>query len=242
MAIAGTRKAAIVLSSLPEKQAATLLAQLSSVEAGAVRGEIAALGQVGRRRREVVLREFASQTARAPRATHPPAAPVTDERSTAATPETASGGDLFRFLFTMHPDELAATLADEHPQTIAVVLTHLPADQAGKVLSTLPAELQSSVIRRIAMMEEPSEEILREVEEALRRRLYGSPIVGLGVGMTSVVKMLGAMRPTAERELLDELADADPDLFGSVRRAMFGSDVAACEAICDATIAESLSA
>ena len=46
--------------------------------------------------------------------------------------------------------------------------------------------------------------------------------------MTNVVKMLNVMVPAAERRLLGDLAQADPDLHREIRRAMFGADVAAC--------------
>jgi len=40
--------------------------------------------------------------------------------------------------------------------------------------------------------------------------------------------MLNVMEPAAERRLLGELAEADPQLVGKIRKALFGVDVAAC--------------
>ncbi len=249
MATAGVRKAAVVLSNLPEKQAAGLLGQLTAAEAAAVRGEMAGIGRLGRRRREAVLREFAARATVCATASQKQC-----ERCEAASGLTASA---FQLLHGMETEDLLALLADEHPQTVALVLSHLPAQQAAEALAAMPPELQAPLIRRIAAIDEPSAEIIRDVEDAIRRRLNGgkrgqSPFVrsraptegwsravpangdcplfpGTSIGMASVVKMLGAMRPAGERRLLGDLAQADPDLLGDIRRAMFGADVAGCE-------------
>jgi flagellar motor switch protein FliG len=217
MATAGIRKAAVVLSSLPEKQAVGLLGQMTAAEAAAVRGEMAGLDRLGPRRRQAVLQEFAAR------------ATASHDRC-----ETASGRDssAFQLLHGMETEDLLALLADEHPQTVALVLSHLPADQAAKALGAMPPEPQAPLMRRIAMMDEPSLEIIRDVEEAIRRRLNGVESAGASIGMTSVVKMLGAMRPADQRRLLGEIAQADAELLGGIRQAMFGADVAGCETAC----------
>ncbi len=115
MATAGVRKAAVVLSSLPEQQAVGLLGQMTAAEAAAVRGEMAGLDRLGRRRREAVLQEFAARAAASSRHC-----------------EAASGYNAFQLLHGMETDDLLSLLADEHPQTVALVLSHLPARQAAE--------------------------------------------------------------------------------------------------------------
>lgn len=118
-------------------------------------------------------------------------------------------------------------LADEHPQIIAIVLAHLPSHRAAAVLAEMAPEQQSSVVRRITLMQEPDDEILREVARALQLRLQGR-IHSMPRGLAFVVKVLNAMNPADERMLLGEIAQADPELSSDIRRAMFGADVAAC--------------
>ncbi len=105
----------------------------------------------------------------------------------------------------------------------------------------MPPELQVQLIGRIATIDVPDEEIIRDVEAAIERRLNGekggcSPFEQASAdsppGMTSLVKMLGAMRPADQRRLLGEIAQADVELLGGIRRAMFGADVAGCETAC----------
>ena len=210
MAIATLRKAAVFLASLPESQGAALLAKLSREEATAVSREMAAMGQVSDAEKEAVMREFAA------------AGPLKAEK---ARPAEASP---FAFLHSLDTQELLTLLGDEQPQTIALVLSRLPARQAAETLSALPAEQQALVLSRIAATEQPSGEIIQELALAIRFRLSGPVKTPIGKGLARVAKMFGAMRPAAERKLLEGIAQADPDLLNKIRRAMFGADVAAC--------------
>jgi flagellar motor switch protein FliG len=141
-------------------------------------------------------------------------------------PEQAAS---FQFLRGLGGEDLLTILADEQPQTIALVLSHLPAEQAAKAVDALDPERQAAVLGRIAAIDPPSPAIVRDVAAGLHRRLVAAgwkPRTSL----SGVVKMLSAMRPAAERKLLGEIGQADPDLLGEIRRVMFGDDVAACGA------------
>ena len=121
-------------------------------------------------------------------------------------------------------------MAGEHPQAIALVLSYLPPQQAAALLAELTPEEQFSVVCRIATMGEASPEVVRDVENGLKRRsrrAVGRPTGNRGVA--HVVRILNVMEPAAERRLLGKLAEADPQLVREIRRAMFGVDVAACE-------------
>ena len=210
MAIATLRKAAVFLASLPEPQAAALLAKLSREEAAAVSSEMAAMGQVSDEEKDAVLREFAAAGA---------------SRMANARPAEPSP---FAFLHGLDAQAVLTLLGDEHPQTIALVLSRLPARLAAETLAALPAEQQASVLSRIAATEQPSGEIVHELAIAIRHRLSGPVRIPISRGLAKVAKMFGAMRPAAERTLLEGIAQADPNLLGKIRRAMFGADVAAC--------------
>ncbi len=209
MAIAAVRKAAIFLKCLPKPQAAALLATLSRTEAAAVSAEMATIGEVSGEEEDAVIREFAAGAFRAEK-----------NRAAEASP--------FAFLHGLDAQELLTLIGDEHPQTIALVLSQLPARQAAETLAVLSAAQQASVVSRIATTEQPSREIVGELAAAIRRRLSGPVRDRVGKGLSSVAKMFGAMRPAAERKLLQGIAQADPELLRKIRLAMFGADVAAC--------------
>jgi flagellar motor switch protein FliG len=198
MATANLRKAAVFVMSLPRPQAAELLARLTPEQAAAVSAEMAQLRQLAGGEQEAVVREFVAKISASP----------------------------FQFLHGLGAEDLLALLADQLPQTIAIILSYLPAQRAAEVIDLLAPERQAAVVDRIAALEQPGPEIVRDVAAAVQRRLAGArqqPRVGL----IGVVRMLNAMRPKAERKLLGEIAQADPNLLGQIRRAMFGDDVAA---------------
>jgi flagellar motor switch protein FliG len=210
MAIAALRKAAIFLRSLPKPQVAALLAKLSCEEAATVSSKMAAIGPVSREEEDAVMREFAAAGA-----------------SSAGKDDPAEASP-FAFLHGLDAQELLTLIGDEHPQTIALVLSRLPARQAAETLAAFSAEQQASVIGRIAATEQPSHDIVHELAGAIRRRLRGPTRAPIAKGLARVTKMFAAMRPAAERKLLEGIAQADPDLLRKIRRAIFGADVAAC--------------
>jgi flagellar motor switch protein FliG len=209
MAIAARRKAAVLLKTLPQPQAAALLAKLSREEAAAVADETAAIGQIAREEEDAVICEFAAAGHLA-----------NNCHSVAASP--------FAFLHGLDAQQLLTLIGDEHPQTIALVLSQLPARQAAETLAALPPQQQASVISRIATTEQPNLEIVEEVATAIHHRLSGPVRAPIAKGLSRVARMFGAMRPAAERKLLEGIAQADPALLQKIRRAIFGADVAAC--------------
>ena len=185
MEISNLRKAAVFLRCLPEDQVAMLLKILAPDQALAVSAEMAGLVEISADEQEAMVQEFA------------------DASATKMEASRADESPPFQFLGDIGAKELLALLGNEHPQTMALVLSHLPAEQAAETLAALPPDTQASVIRRIAAMNPPSREIVHDVEQCLQCRLTEVKIREAR-GMASVVKMLGAMRPAAERRLLGD--------------------------------------
>ena len=209
MAISNLHKAAVFLLSLPKEQAADLLARLEPEQAAAVTGEMARVSEIDVAEGEAVAQEFA-----AARETG-----VADQRPVEAEP--------FEFLRDVDSLELSQLITGEHPQIIALILSYLSPQQAADVLERLPPDEQLSAVYRIAEMGEPSAEVIHDVEDALRAHLTGGNVrPAISRGVASVVRLLNMIEPVIERRLLDELAEADPELEREIRRAMFGVDIA----------------
>ena len=203
-------KAAVVLASLPKQQADELLGRLDPAEAEAVAAETAKLHEIADAEQEAAVREFVGTGA----------AGLNAYSSAPIRP--------FLFLYDLPGEILIDLLVNEHPRTIAMVLSFLPPRQAATVLAELPPDAQLSVVRRIASAVEPQREAVRDVERAMKRRLYESEGLASGNrGIARVVGMLNVLEPATERRLLAELSEADPKLVHEIRRAMFGVDVAA---------------
>jgi len=225
------RKAAVLLLSLPEEDAASLLGKLEPKQVEAVSIEIARMKRVSGDEQEAVIREFADSNpvggtesgsldlakSLVKKALGQNAGEALDNirQSIEALP--------FGFLRNVDSQNVLTYVIDEHPQTIALIMSHLPPASSAQILSGLPAERQLAVIRRIATMNQTNPEIIREVERGLERRMSSvmSQSFQNAGGVEAVAAMLNVSDRATERTILDNLSTSHPDLVDDIRRLMF---------------------
>jgi flagellar motor switch protein FliG len=226
------RKAAVLLMSLPQEEAAKVLGKLAPKEVESVSIEIAKLTNVTGEEQEGVINDFANMSpssvstsaggldvaqALLERALGKHATSALDNvrQSIEAVP--------FGFLKNVDSQNLLTFIIDEHPQTIALILCHLPPAQASDIIAGLPSERQLSVVRRIATMGQTNPEIINEVEKGLEIRIAGlmSQSFENAGGVGSVAEVLNVIDRATERSLLENLAQENPDLVEEIRRLMF---------------------
>jgi flagellar motor switch protein FliG len=232
MAQAEIRKAAILLMSLPEEQAAQLLAKLEPKQVEAVSIEIAKITGVTGEEQETVIQDFANAnpTTLSGRSGGLDLAKSLVEQAlgkgASATLESVRQSIEalpFGFLQKVDSQNLLTFIIDEHPQTIALILCHIPPQQAAAIISGLPAERQMAVIRRIATMSQTSPDIIKEVERGLEHRMASvmSQQYENAGGVPNVAGILNVIDRATERSLLENLAQEDPELVEEIRRLMF---------------------
>lgn len=234
MATASTevRKAAVLLMSLPQEDAAALMSKLDSGQVEAVSIEIAKLGVISGEEQEAVIQDFAKSnpTALTGRSGGLDLAKRLVEQALGKTAGVTLDNVRqsiealpFGFLQKVDSQNLLTFIVDEHPQTIALILSHVPPAQAADIIGGLPPERQLSVIRRIATMGQTSPEIIQEVERGLEHRMSSvmSQQFEKAGGVGSVAEILNVVDRATERTLLDNLAQEDPDLVEEIRRLMF---------------------
>jgi len=232
MAASDIRKAAVLLTSLPQQAAAQLLGKMDPKQVEAVSIEIAKLGAITGDEQESVIHDFANANPSGltggsgglgvaknllEQALGKNAAATLDNvrQSIEALP--------FGFLQKVDAQNLLTFIIDEHPQTIALVLSHIPASQASLIIKELSTDKQLSVIRRIAMMGQTSPEIIREVEEGLEHRMSSvvSQQFEKAGGVQAVAEILNVVERATERTILENLAQDNAELVEEIRRLMF---------------------
>lgn len=232
MSTAEMRKAAILLMSLPEEDAADLMGRLEPKQVEAVSIEIARMQNVGADEQCKVIEDFADSN---PNTLGGGTGGLDLAKSLVekALGKNASGtldnvrqqieALPFGFLQKIDSQNLLTFISDEHPQTIALVLSHLPPAQAADVISGLPSDSQLSVVRRVATMGQTNPEIIEEVEKGLENRMASvmSQSFENAGGAASVAEILNVTDRATERSLLENLAQEDPDLVEEIRRLMF---------------------
>ena len=132
----------------------------------------------------------------------------------------------FEFLKRADPGQIVTFIQDEHPQTISLVLAHLPAQTSAIVLSALSSEIQANVVTRIATMERTPPDVVREVERVLERKMaaifsQGFTFAG---GVKEVAEILNSIDRAAEKSIMGQLEENEPDLADEIARLMFTFD------------------
>ena len=186
----GIKKAALFLSGLDYTEADQLLSRLDGESARLIRREIMSLRthnisveETHRLDEEFLhtagwtptqsIREY--QFAMPKPATYtPPKRSAARYTAAAFVPPVLS----FDFMRNWSVNDIISAIIDEHPQTIAVVLAHLPQSKMKSVLSAFPPELQRTIKPRLDGFEMPNEQIVQEIESALKiryRRQHRTP-------------------------------------------------------------------
>jgi flagellar motor switch protein FliG len=223
--------AAVLLMSLPEEAASTLLAKLEPKQVEQVSIEIARMRAVSGEEQEKVILQFAQTSPSAgggggglevaksllqkALGSGANAALDTVRQSIEAMP--------FSFLRNVDRQNILTYIIEEHPQTIALVMSHLPPSFGAEILAGLPEERRLEVVRRIATMGQTNPEIIREVEKGLERRMSSvmSQSFENAGGVEAVAEMLNVADRATERALLDKLQEESPELVEEIRRLMF---------------------
>ncbi|PUB14671.1 flagellar motor switch protein FliG [Paenisporosarcina sp. OV554] len=129
----------------------------------------------------------------------------------------------FDFARKSDPKQLLNILQHEHPQTIALVLSYLDSKQSSQILSQLPPEKQAEVVRRIALMESTSPEVIHQVEQILKRKLSatGAQDYTATGGVEAIVKVLSNVDRGTEKAILSQLELDTPELVAEIKKRMF---------------------
>ena len=225
-------RAAVLLTTLPEEEAASVMGRLDPKQVELVSIEIARLKSITADDQEQVILQFAESN---PGSAGALAGGLDRAKSLVQMAMGKDAGDTldnirhsieavpFAFLRQIDSQNILTYIIDEHPQTIALILSHLPPNDSAAILAGLPPERQLTVVQRIAGMEQTSPEIIQEVERGLERRMSSvmSQSFENAGGVGAVAEMLNVSDRSTERTLLENLAQDDPDLVEEIRRLMF---------------------
>lgn len=226
------RKAAVLLTSLPEEEAAKIMSRLDPKQVELVSIEIARLGGLSGEEQERVINEFADANPAAfgARAGGLDLAKSLVQKAlgdnAASTLENVRQSIEMRpfgFLKKVDPQNILTFIIDEHPQTIALIMSHLPPAFGAEIMKGLPPERQLSVVRRIAKMGQTNPEVIQEVERGLEIRMSSvmSQSFEHAGGVPSVAEILNVSDRGTERALMEQLSAEDPELVEEIRRLMF---------------------
>jgi len=175
--ISGPEKAAILLMSLGEEQAAKLFGQMDDEEIKEISQVMAGLGTVSSNIVERLFVEFSEQVSSTGSlvgsldSTERLLTKVLGEDRVQDIMEEIrgpAGRTMWDKLANVNEQVLANYLKNEYPQTVAVILGKIQQGHAAKVLATLPENFAMEVVMRMLRMEAVNKDIEKDVERVLR--------------------------------------------------------------------------
>ena len=126
----------------------------------------------------------------------------------------------------MDPRAIADLVRNEHPQIIAIVLSHLDSDQAAETLKMLPERARSDVLLRIATLDGIPPNALNELNEIMERQFSGNQNLkssSIG-GIKVAANILNFMDSGQDQTILGTINQIDADLGARIQDLMFVFD------------------
>ncbi|QSX80066.1 flagellar motor switch protein FliG [Agrilutibacter solisilvae] len=234
--MSGVQRAAIVLLSLGEAQAAEVLKHMGAKE---VQKLGVAMTSVGGVTRDVVAHVFDDfvDTLAQPGVSGSAADEYVRAVLTQALGEERASSLIDRILMGrntsgldslkwMEPRAIAELVRNEHPQIIAIVMAHLDSDQAAEVLKCLADRVRVDVLLRLATLDGIPPHALNELNDVMQRQFAGSQnIKSSSVGGIKVAaNILNFMDSGQDEVILGSIGEIDGELGGRIRDLMFVFD------------------
>ncbi|MCK4707270.1 MAG: flagellar motor switch protein FliG [Gammaproteobacteria bacterium] len=234
--ISGSERAAILMMSLGEQNAAEVLKHMGPKEVQKVGTVMATLNNVSNEKVESVLNDFV-ETANKQSGVGVDSDEYIRNMLTSALGEEKAGSVIDRILLGksskgldslkwMDPRAVASVVQNEHPQIIAIVLSYLESDHAAEILLHLPERARSDVLMRIATLDGVPPAALMELNQVLEKQFAGNTGVkssGVG-GVKTAAGILNFMDGTSESVITEAITEQDADLAQEIQSQMFVFD------------------
>lgn len=229
-------KAAILLLSLGEADAAQILRHMGPKEVQKVGTAMAQMRNVHREQVEQVMSEFVNV--------------VSDQTGlgvgsdnyirkmlTQALGEDKAGNLIDRILLGgntsgldslkwMEPRAVADVIRYEHPQIQAIVVAYLDPDQAAEVLSHFDHKVRLDIVLRLSALNTVQPAALKELNDILEKQFSGSSSTSRTAmgGVKRAADIMNFLESSIEGPLLDSIRDLDADLSTQIEDLMFVFD------------------
>jgi flagellar motor switch protein FliG len=232
----GTERAAILLLTLGETEAAQVLKHMGAKEVQRIGVAMAKLANVSREEVHTVISDF-SQNVETQTSVGVGADEFLRKVLIDALGQEKAAGIIDRInigrstkgldaLKWMDAREVSELIKAEHPQIIAIVLAYLDADQAAEILSFLPANVRPDVVARIATLDGVQASALTELDDIIEKQFAGktggkSSVLG---GAKAAAEIINCLEPSQENALMEQIEKTDEALAARILDLVFVFD------------------
>jgi flagellar motor switch protein FliG len=232
--LAGTQRAAILLMSLGEQDAANLLKQLDAREVQKLGVAMAELKEVSREQMTAVLDKFIGiADGKANIAGGSPefvrrvlTQAVGKQKADMLLDRVSTGGQPgqgIEALKWMEAKAVAQIISGEHPQIAAIVLSHLEPEQSAAILPLLSEDQRTEILMRIASLNEVPQSALTELDQLVEKQASATPPSTLRRvgGARTVANILNAMERDKSGEELGKIEKSDGEMHQQIKDLLF---------------------
>ncbi|HEX3844665.1 MAG TPA: flagellar motor switch protein FliG [Steroidobacteraceae bacterium] len=123
----------------------------------------------------------------------------------------------------MDSRQVAELIRLEHPQITAIVLAYLDPDQAAEVLALLPASTRADVVARVATLDGVQPSALTELDDIIEKQFAGKAggkTSALG-GAKAAANIINFLEPSQESALMEQIEKSDEALAARIQDLVF---------------------
>lgn len=235
-ALTGVQRAAVLLMSLGEAEAAEVLKFMSAKEVQLVGTAMATISSITHAQVHRVVDDFVGELQ------HQTSLGVGaddyvrkvlikalgEEKAAGLIDRILIGSSATKGLDTlkwMEPKAITELVRNEHPQIIAIVLAHLDPDQAAEVIKLLPEAVRSEAMLRIATLDGVSPNALDELNGIMERQFSGNSSKSSSIGgIKAAASILNFLDAGIEQTVMQSVEEVDAELCNKLRDQMFVFD------------------
>lgn len=231
--LTGVDRAAILLMSLGEQEAAEVLKYIGPKEVHRVSAAMTSLKNITREQADDVLNDFC-ETADNETTFGVGSDEYLKSVLIKALGEDKAGSVIDRVLMGtsssgleqlkwMDPRAVVEVIRREHPQIISVVLSYLDAEQGAEVLGLLPENVRLDVLLRIATLDRLQPSALEELNNVIESQFKGNTAVKSATvgGIKTAASILNFMDSAEEGMIMDQISEFDTELAEGIQDLMF---------------------
>jgi flagellar motor switch protein FliG len=232
----GTDRAAILLLTLGEQEAAQVLKHMGAKEVQRIGAAMAKLANVSREEVQSVIIDFStsveSQTSVGVGAEDFLRKVLVDalgqEKASSIIDRISIGRSTkgLEALKWMDARAVAELIRLEHPQIIAIVLAYLEPDQSAEILTALPANMRTDIMVRIATLDGVQPSALTELDDIMEKTFAGKGTTrtsALG-GAKAAANIINNLEPSQEGVLMEQILQTDEALGSRIQDLIFVFD------------------
>lgn len=126
----------------------------------------------------------------------------------------------------MDSKQVASIIRNEHPQIQTIVMSYLDPEQSAEILSQFPEKVRLDLMMRVANLEEVQPAALQELNEIMEKQFAGqagTQAAKMG-GLKSAAEIMNYLDTNVEGQLMDAIREQDEEMSQQIQDLMFVFD------------------